>query len=313
MFKKILTTLLSSCVLTSALVQAETAASVNISTVEVTPVEHGVIELIKQPKISLLANRSFSDTSMPEDIPPQEIDTSAKNEQWIFGAAPQPSPWAITLFDSNPVENQDRLWGQTKLMFGLGLGALGALVLLPESFTNWDKDELKQFHKKWWDNVSGGPVMDEDDWFLNYVTHPYFGGVYYMVARESGYNQWNSFVYSFLMSTFYWEYGVEALAEKPSIQDLVITPVGGWLYGEWAYNRKQAIETNEGLVLGSSALGSTSLFLLDPVGMIDYWINGDREEKVLEDLSLRMAFAPTFYTPQEDDSQYLGVVVGFNF
>lgn len=313
MFKKILPALLSGCVLVSALAQAETATSTNISTVEVTPIEYEVIDVVEQPEMSTAVGRNFSDISMPADIVLPDIGVSTEEGQWAFDVESQRSPWAITLFDSNPVENQDRLWGQTKLVFGLGLGALGALALMPESFTNWDKDELKEFHKKWWDNVSSGPAMDEDDIFLNYVTHPYFGGVYYMMARESGYNQWNSFVYAFLMSTFYWEYGVEAVAETPSIQDLIVTPVGGWLYGEWAYHRKRAIEANDGLVLGSSILGSTSLFFLDPVGMIDYWINGDREGKVLEDLSLRIAFAPTFYVPQDDDSQYIGVVMGFKF
>ncbi|MBO9493889.1 DUF3943 domain-containing protein [Thalassotalea sp. G20_0] len=223
------------------------------------------------------------------------------------------SPWAITLFDDNPQENQARLWSQTKLMFGLGVGVIGALAVMPESFTNWDKSDLKQFHKKWWDNVSSGPVMDEDDFFLNYVAHPYFGGVYYIVARESGYNQWNSFVYSFLMSTFYWEYGIEAIAEVPSIQDIIVTPIGGWLYGEWAYQQKRSIVDNDGLVWGSAGLGSTALFFLDPVDSIDQWINGDREQPVVEDFDIRLAFAPTFYQVenQDEDRNYFGLVMTF--
>ncbi len=222
-------------------------------------------------------------------------------------------PWAVTLFDENPVENQARLWSQTKLMFGLGVGVLGALAVLPESFTNWEKSEMKQFHKKWWDNVTSGPVMDKDDFFLNYVTHPYFGGVYYMVARESGYNQWNSFVYSFLMSTFYWEYGIEAIAEVPSWQDIIVTPVGGWLYGEWAFKQKRMIVDDNGLLWGSSGLGSTALFFLDPVDSIDQWINGDEEEQLIEDLNIRLAFTPTFYHVQNQnkDRNYFGLVVSF--
>lgn len=230
-----------------------------------------------------------------------------------FSLNEERSPWAVTLFDENPAEDQARLWGQTKLMFGLGVGVVAALAVMPESFTNWDKAEMKQFHKKWWDNVSSGPVMDEDDWFLNYVTHPYFGGVYYIVARESGYNQWNSFVYSFLMSTFYWEYGIEAIAEVPSIQDIIVTPVGGWLYGEWAFQKKRSIVENDGLVWGSSGLGSTALFFLDPVDSIDQWINGDREQPVVEDFNIRLAFAPTFYQvqDQDEDRNYFGLVMTF--
>ena len=50
--------------------------------------------------------------------------------------------------------------------------------------------------KKWKDNVSEGPVKDEDDFFLNYITHPYWGAVYYMSARSAGANIFYSFLYS---------------------------------------------------------------------------------------------------------------------
>ncbi|MFK0571033.1 DUF3943 domain-containing protein [Endozoicomonas sp.] len=256
----------------------------------------------------MLSGFAQANTTAPAVTTESDPDT-----EFTFSLQEERSPWAVTLFDENPKEDQARLWGQTKLMFGLGVGVVAALAVMPESFTNWDKDELKNFHKKWWDNVSSGPVMDEDEWFLNYVTHPYFGGVYYIVARESGYDQWNSFVYSFLMSTFYWEYGIEAIAEVPSIQDIIITPVGGWLYGEWAYQKKLTIRDNDNLVWDSPTLGSTALFFLDPVDSIDQWINGGREEPLVEDLSISMAFAPTFYRWQdsEEDRNYLGLVMTF--
>ncbi len=72
-----------------------------------------------------------------------------------------------------------------------------------------------------------GPRVDEDGVVLNYVMHPYFGAIYYMTARSSGFKAVESFMYSALMSTFFWEYGVEAFAEKPSTQDLILTPVLG--------------------------------------------------------------------------------------
>lgn len=108
---------------------------------------------------------------------------------------------------------------------------------------------------------------------LNFIGHPYFGGVYYQVARKSGYRQWDAFLYSTLMSTFYWEYGIESFAETPSIQDLVITPVLGWAYGEWAYNTEMDIREGGDTVFGSSILGSTALFFLDPVDNMSVGIN----------------------------------------
>ncbi|WP_203249645.1 MULTISPECIES: DUF3943 domain-containing protein [Cysteiniphilum] len=64
-----------------------------------------------------------------------------------------------------------------------------------------------------------------------YIGHPYAGAIYYMAARDSGFGEFESFLYSAFISTFFWEYGVEAFAEVPSIQDLIVTPVDGWLLG----------------------------------------------------------------------------------
>jgi len=168
-----------------------------------------------------------------------------------------------------------RLQSQTGLMFGMGLAAAGILWAMPESVSKWDMEGVTAgtMLQKWWDNVSSGPVWDNDEWYLNYIAHPYDGVVYYQIARNSGYSQWDSFVYTALMSTFFWEYGFEAFAEVPSIQDLIVTPVGGWLYGEWAYRAENTIKSNDYRILGSKWLGYTSVFLLDPVNCIAEGIN----------------------------------------
>ncbi len=170
--------------------------------------------------------------------------------------------------------NSTRLYQQTGVLVGGGLAAAGFLYLMPKSVTNWEKDaSFNDLPKKWWDNVRRRPVWDKDDWAINYIGHTYFGGVYYQMARKSGYNQWDSFVYTAFMSTFLWEYGFEAFAERPSIQDLIVTPVGGWLYGELAYNLEQRIEENDKTVLGSPVLGGISLFILDPIDHVSRGIN----------------------------------------
>lgn len=182
------------------------------------------------------------------------------------------SPYRVSLFSAENGEDAERLWSQTKSIGAYGLGVAGMLALMPTSITQWEKngDPLME---KWWNNVSKGPVWDRDVWYINYLGHPYFGGVYYQSARKSGYRQWDSFLYSTLMSTFYWEYGVEAFAEVPSIQDLFVTPIMGWVYGEWAYNKEQQIRLSGGTVLGSSTLGSTTLFFLDPVDSLGRGVN----------------------------------------
>ncbi len=150
---------------------------------------------------------------------------------------------------------------------------LGLLYVAPESVSNWDEEDkdnsLSDLGSKWWDNVSDGPVWDEDDWWLNWIGHPYWGAAYYIHARHYAYSRWESFWYAFFVSNVLYEYGVEAFAEEPSIQDLISTPVGGWLVGEFIFLPLEAkIIANDNTLFGSRALGKTVRFLMDPLGSI---------------------------------------------
>ncbi|MDV5169438.1 DUF3943 domain-containing protein [Photobacterium rosenbergii] len=173
-----------------------------------------------------------------------------------------------------PEKDWDYLLEQSYTILGLSVATVGLMTLLPESVTNWDPEDtnLKGLGKKWWDNVKEGPVWDKDDHYLNYIMHPYFGGVYYTAARHSGFNEWESFLYSATMSTFFWEYGVEAFAEVPSIQDIIVTPLFGAAVGEWMFQTEMEITANRGKVMGSKTMGDVSLFFLNPVGHIHYWV-----------------------------------------
>ena len=153
----------------------------------------------------------------------------------------------------------------TVALVGVGVGTMAFLYSMPSSFTNWDSDDHRNPFQKWWRNVSRGPVWDHDDFFLNYVTHPYAGAIYYMGARSSGANAGYSFLYSFALSTFFWECGIEAFAERPSIQDLIVTPVFGSILGEGFYLAKRSILDNNGELWGSTTLGTTALFIMDPM------------------------------------------------
>jgi hypothetical protein len=144
--------------------------------------------------------------------------------------------------------------------------AIGALYLAPESISGWSREEKQDYSfSKWRNNVSK-PVWDEDVWWLNYVTHPYWGGAYYIQARERGLNRAQSFWYSALISTLY-EYGAEALAEPVSIQDLVVTPLAGFLVGEYLFTPlRQRIRAKPGELDWSD---KATLFVTDPLGVIN--------------------------------------------
>jgi len=181
-----------------------------------------------------------------------------------------PQPQTYTDVYPPPCRDYRKLGYNSALYIGAAVIVFGALWVSPESFSNWDKEEIKQkgIAYKWKENVKAGPVMDQDTWFINYVTHPYSGAIYYMTARSSGFTIFESFGYSVLMSTFFWEYGIEAFAEIPSTQDLIVTPIVGSAMGEGFFYAKKSILKNDKKVLKSRFLGKTTLFLMDPFNTI---------------------------------------------
>ena len=170
----------------------------------------------------------------------------------------------------DPIRDPERLAYNSGLFVGGAVVAFGILWVLPESVSNWDKEEIKEtgLINKWKNNVSEGPIWDNDSFFFNWITHPWAGAVYYMSARGSGFKPWESFCYSVLFSTFFWEYGVEAFAEVPSWQDIIITPTVGSLFGEGFFHAKRKIIENDHKILKSRLLGGTALILMDPFNEI---------------------------------------------
>jgi hypothetical protein len=111
------------------------------------------------------------------------------------------------------------------------------------------------------------------------------------------------------MSTFYWEYGIEAFAEVPSIQDLVVTPVMGWVYGEWAYQTEMKIRRGDGTVAGSKILGNTTLFLLDPIDSLGRGVNRVAGRKVIKAGYGYFTYTATPSGTETDHTVYLNMKV----
>lgn len=163
--------------------------------------------------------------------------------------------------------NYRRLAANTAVLFAGGGITLGILAILPEEATAWNKKSYEgvPFFQRYYNNVIHGPHFDSDNAIFNYVLHPYAGAAYYMSARSQGFNLWQSWLYSFGVSAIFWEFGIEAFMERPSWQDLVITPMGGLLLGEAFYLAKRHIVEHDYQLLGTKWLGYPVAFLLDPV------------------------------------------------
>lgn len=178
------------------------------------------------------------------------------------------SLYALPYSDKLSHPDWHRLWINTALLSGAFVGTLLVLECLPEGATNWNRDEIQSvpLYTRWYNHViRDGPEWDGDKIIFNYVLHPYAGAVYFMAARSCGFNYVQSLVYSTLVSTIGWEFGIEAFMERPSIQDLFITPIVGSLIGEAFYRVKRHIVERDYTLAGSRLLGNVVCFLVDPV------------------------------------------------
>lgn len=105
------------------------------------------------------------------------------------------------------------------------------MIMLPVSFTKWEEEYWLYFDDKFIRAWTEPPVWDHDEWVANYLGHPYQGAVFYNSIRSQNVSFWAA-TGNVLFHTWLWEYGIEAVMEQPSIQDLIVTPLAGVFFGE---------------------------------------------------------------------------------
>lgn len=167
------------------------------------------------------------------------------------------------------------MWINTAVLSGAFIGTLFVLECLPEDATAWNRAEISgtPFYKRWFRNIfKKGPEWDHDKFIFNWVLHPYAGAAYFMCARTNGFNFWRSMLYSALISTVAWEFGIEACMERPSYQDLFVTPLIGSIIGEGFYRLKRQIVDRDYEILGSKYVGHILAFFLDPMNEVIGWL-----------------------------------------
>lgn len=137
-----------------------------------------------------------------------------------------------------------KMWRAELLIGSVEATGMVTLILMPKSITKWEDDwahdaaqNLKRAFTNW-------PVWDKDDWGINYIGHPVAGAYYYNALRSQNASIGQSFLFSFVQSTF-WEYVIEGVAERPSIQDIISTPVGGAIMGELTHRMTLAMAKNK--------------------------------------------------------------------
>lgn len=205
------------------------------------------------PKESPAENTIFSNTTSSQIgiVSPPVTET-------VAGQAP-----SLTAAEEKLPPDWNGVWRDTGILLGSQIVAAGVIYVLPESVSGWSKEQKKDTLKKYSKNV-GHPVFDKDKFYVNYLLHPYWGATYYIRARERGLDKTPSFVYSVLISAMY-EFGIECFFEKPSIQDLVLTPVAGSLIGAFFFEPwRESIKRKQQLRWYDDAV----LIATDPVGVL---------------------------------------------
>jgi len=154
--------------------------------------------------------------------------------------------------------------GRAELFIG-GVELLGmtVLILMPKEITKWPDDWAQDAWRNLKRSFSTTPVWDKDDWALNYIGHPIAGSYYYNALRSQNASRFHSFLFSTAQS-FIWEYIIEGVAERPSAQDLFITPVVGSMLGEATHLLTMSMRKN-----GFNFFEKVFVLLLNPMFVIN--------------------------------------------
>jgi hypothetical protein len=120
-------------------------------------------------------------------------------------------------------------------------------------------------------NLTSRWVLDDNEYYVNQLGHPYQGSFSFGAARSAGLGFWASTAYPFAFSAL-WELAGET--ERPALNDQITTTVGGIVLGEVLYRASDWIR-GDGRSLWRQAVAT----LLSPVSTLNRTVvaGGDPE------------------------------------
>ena len=154
----------------------------------------------------------------------------SSSASWPTGASPSPGPVGA------PERSQGTGWGANKSYLIPALEIPGFILAL-NRFARVFSDEKEDGKSSYavtpstaWNHLVHGPwVIDNDNFGINQLGHPYQGSIYHNISRSAGLGYWESAGYTFVGS-FLWEIAGETT--KPSINDQVASGIAGSFLGE---------------------------------------------------------------------------------
>lgn len=119
-----------------------------------------------------------------------------------------------------------KILGREKLInYGIVFATQWAVYIADQGETIQDHGSLEN----WWKHQTS-PHFDKDSFDYNLFKHSFVGHYYYLFYRSRGYQERQAFYWA-AISSLTFEFGIEALTEKPSFQDIYQTPVFGTIVG----------------------------------------------------------------------------------
>jgi hypothetical protein len=179
---------------------------------------------------------------------------------------------AVRLFDDArracPGCPERRPWLAVGEVLGINvLYNLANLVIKPEE----EKIYFRTYPKIWWNNISYGFEWDDNTFQVNQFGHPYQGSNYFNAGRANGLSFWESAPLAALGSLT-WEYLGER--HKPSLNDLVMTTMGGISLGEM-FHRAAWLVRDTRLTGGARLTRELIATAIDPITGLNRFLSGD--------------------------------------
>lgn len=135
---------------------------------------------------------------------------------------------AYKAFAEESPKNKHYLRAALEIVGSVGLGVVDYYNKKEINARDWDFPTVSESIES--RLVNGKAYRMDDNSLKTNTGHAYAGTIYYMLARSNGLNSMESFLYTFTASSA-WEFIAE-FREVVSINDQIITPLGGFAIGE---------------------------------------------------------------------------------
>lgn len=156
------------------------------------------------------------------------------------------------------------------------VAGLEIAALLGVGAYNYHFVQLERMKKDWdfgpdWTNrfFTTNQIRFDDNGFMINRDHALAGATYYAAARTNQLSSMESFLASFAASAV-WEYLIEN-REVVSINDMIVTPVGGMVVGESLYQLGHFFARG-----GDHPVNSVLKYTVGAVETINHWLNGTK-------------------------------------